>query len=201
MPLPDLRGKILPNIRWEPLPSKRKYNMRRFLRRSRAEPTFSNSNGPWTSSFLGLTILTWQTSSEVLKEFQSHSSVLGTLLTISRESTIHIAPALEQVSASRHVCETVPEHVLKADISMSETVSHRWTGKLFVFRNELGDECVAISPPPAVTDNMRLQTFQASGPYVPLTPGKSVLVDSASDWMARLESNGFKFEPSSIEYP
>jgi hypothetical protein len=79
-------------------------------------------------------------------------------------------------------------------------MSHQWTGKLFVIRNEQGDEYVTITPP-LVSNNVRLQTFQASGPYVPITYGKSVLVKSASEWMARVEASGFIFQPSSMESP
>jgi hypothetical protein len=74
----------------------------------------------------------------------------------------------------------------------------QWNGKLFVFKSRDGEEYV-IPSLSVLFEKLQVRVFQASGPYMPVGWPKPAVVSDASEWMAKLQEEGFRFEPSSVE--
>jgi hypothetical protein len=74
----------------------------------------------------------------------------------------------------------------------------QWNGKIFVVKNQDGEEWV-IPSLSVLFEKLQVRAFQASGPYMPIGWPKAAQVGNASEWMANLQAEGFRFEPSSVE--
>lgn len=68
-----------------------------------------------------------------------------------------------------------------------------WRSKLFVFRDNLGQDHISLSLPTGESVSF-VRLFQASGPYMPIGLPKLALVGDAAKWMAQQEKKGFSFK-------
>lgn len=75
-----------------------------------------------------------------------------------------------------------------------------WTGKLFVYDGDDGQQFVSASNPALRgVELFRIQAFQACGPFMPVGWPKAVAVRDATLWIARLREQGFVCEPCSVD--
>jgi hypothetical protein len=81
----------------------------------------------------------------------------------------------------------------------SLTMTSHWSSKIFVFKDEHGQDYVSTAlPTGGVFDASQVRVYQASGPYMPIDFPKPELVRNATEWMADLKKRGFAFEPSTL---
>jgi hypothetical protein len=74
-----------------------------------------------------------------------------------------------------------------------------WSSKLWVFKDELGQDNVATSLPPGiVVKPSQIRVYAASGAYPLLGFPESHVVGDVNQWMAELTAKGFSFKPSGL---
>jgi hypothetical protein len=72
-------------------------------------------------------------------------------------------------------------------------MSTSWTGQIYVFQNERGQELAALSLPSDDSAWAPIRIYAVSGPRCPLAGQEPELVANATSWMAKLNRHGFAF--------
>ena len=75
----------------------------------------------------------------------------------------------------------------------------RWTGKLYLFRDDEGEH-VSLAPPTS-KGNVQIRAYVVRGPFIPIGFQKSITLPDASKWLDDLLSQGFSCQPCSSEFP
>lgn len=71
-----------------------------------------------------------------------------------------------------------------------------WTGTIFVFSDEDGNDFVATALPQGqVIPQQQVRTFQASGPQMPMGFPQAIGVDDPDAWLNERRKEGFTFDP------
>ena len=72
-----------------------------------------------------------------------------------------------------------------------------WTGKLFVFRDDVGEHVSLVRP--STNGKMLIRAFLVRGPFIPIGQQKTITLPDVERWLADLRLQGFTCEPCTLD--
>ena len=73
----------------------------------------------------------------------------------------------------------------------------RWTGKLYLFRDEEGEHISLATP--TSNGKVPIRAYVVRGPFIPIGLQKTITLPDSSKWLGDLLLQGFTCDPCSIE--